>query len=80
VIEKRNIPYTVLLAGTSRTDKPEDKLPGLKNFISFPTTIFLDRKHRVKKVHAGFNGPSTGLYYSEFKAMFEKSIDELTED
>jgi thiol-disulfide isomerase/thioredoxin len=80
VIEKRNIPYTVLLAGTSRADKPEDKLPSLKNFISFPTTIFLDRNHRVKKVHAGFNGPSTGLYYSEFKAMFEKSIDELTAD
>ncbi len=78
VIEKRNIPYPVLLAGTSRADKPEDKLPTLKNFISFPTTIFLDRNHKVKKVHAGFNGPSTGLYYSEFKTMFEKSIDEIT--
>lgn len=80
VIEKRKIPYTVLLAGTSRADKPEDKLPSLKNFISFPTTIFLDRQHRVKKVHAGFNGPSTGLYYTEFKTMFEKSIDEITQD
>ena len=51
VIEKRKIPYTVLLAGTSREDKPEEKLPTLKNFISFPTTIFLDKNHKVKKVH-----------------------------
>lgn len=80
VIEKRKIPYLVLLAGTSREDKPEEKLPTLKNFISFPTTIFLDKNHKVKKVHAGFNGPSTGLFYSEFKMMFEKTIQELIAD
>lgn len=77
VVNKRAIPYIVLLAGTSRDDKPEDKLPTLKNFISFPTTIFLNKEHKVLKVHAGFNGPGTGLYYSEFKKMFEETIEEL---
>ncbi|MBY0515626.1 MAG: TlpA family protein disulfide reductase [Bacteriovoracaceae bacterium] len=78
VAKKRAIPYTVLLAGSSSADKPAEKLPGMKNFISFPTTIFLDKNHKVMKVHAGFNGPGTGLYYDEFKKMFEKTIDELT--
>lgn len=77
VVKKRAIPYPVLLAGTSKDDSPANKLPGIKNFISFPTTIFLDKKHRVFKVHAGFNGPGTGLYYDEFKTMFEKTISEL---
>lgn len=78
VVKKRAIPYPVLLAGTTSTDTPAIKLPGIKNFISFPTTIFLNKNHQVHKVHAGFNGPGTGLYYDEFKTMFENTINELT--
>jgi peroxiredoxin len=77
VVKKRGIPYPVLLAGTSGADTPATKLPGIKNFISFPTTIFLNKNHQVHKVHAGFNGPGTGLYYDEFRTMFEKTILEL---
>lgn len=77
VVKKRAIPYPVLLAGTSPADTPAKALPGIKNFISFPTTIFLDKTHKVVKVHAGFNGPSTGLYYSEFKQMFEATVNAL---
>jgi len=78
VVKKRAIPYPVLLAGTSGADTPATKLPGIKNFISFPTTIFLNKNHQVHKVHAGFNGPGTGLYYNEFKTMFETTISEIT--
>ncbi len=77
VAKKRQIPYPVLLAGTSRDDKPEAKLPGLKGFASFPTTIFLDRGHKVVKVHSGFNGPGTGLYYEEFKKLFHETVEKL---
>lgn len=77
VVKKREIPYPMLLAGVDGNDTPEKKLPGIKNFISFPTTIFLNREHKVHKVHAGFNGPGTGLYYSEFKNMFEQTVNEL---
>jgi peroxiredoxin len=77
VVKKRGIPYPVLVAGTSGADTPATKLPGIKNFISFPTTIFLNKNHQVHKVHAGFNGPGTGLYYDEFRTMFEKTILEL---
>jgi len=77
VVKKREIPYPVLLAGTSGADTPATKLPGIKNFISFPTTIFLNKNHQVHKVHAGFNGPGTGLYYDEFKKMFETTINEI---
>jgi thiol-disulfide isomerase/thioredoxin len=75
---KRAIPYPVLLAGTSSADSPANKLPGIKNFISFPTTIFLDKNHKVHKVHAGFNGPGTGMHYMEFQKMFNATIEELT--
>lgn len=77
VVKKREIPYPVLVAGTSSDDKPETKLPGIKNFLSFPTTIFLNKQHQVYKVHTGFNGPGTGIYYDEFKKSFNATVDEL---
>ena len=51
------------------------KIPTLKNFISFPTTVFLNKKHEVVKVHAGFNGPATGKFFDEWKVEFEKDVE-----
>jgi len=77
VIDRNKIPYTVLLAGSTAQDKPAEKLKGLKNFISFPTTIFLNKGHQVVKVHAGFNGPSTGEFFETWKTEFNQTVDEL---
>ena len=71
------VPYTILQVGSTAEDKPADKLPGLKNFISFPTTIFLNKKHEVVKVHAGFSGPSTGEFFEKWKIEFNQTINEL---
>ena len=77
VQDKLKVPYTILQAGSTAEDKPMDKLKGLKNFISFPTTIFLDKNHHVVKVHAGFSGPSTGEYYKLWIKEFNDNIDGL---
>jgi thiol-disulfide isomerase/thioredoxin len=74
---KYKIPYTVLLAGSTSEDKPMEKLKGLNNFISFPTTIFLNKKHEVLKVHTGFSGPSTGEFYDKWKKEFNLIVDQL---
>jgi thiol-disulfide isomerase/thioredoxin len=67
--------YTLLIAG-NRT-KRQEIYPGLENFQGYPTTVFLDRKHRVRKIHAGFNGPATGAEYEKFKDEFEKFMQVL---
>ncbi len=77
VKQKKNIPYTILIAGTTAEDKPKDKIQGLTNFISFPTTVFLNRKHEVVKVHAGFSGPSTGEYFEKWKSEFDQTVNGL---
>ena len=77
VQKKMKVPYVILQAGSTSEDKPAEKLLGLKNFISFPTTIFLDKKHKVIKVHAGFSGPSTGEYFEKWKTEFNQTVDEL---
>ncbi len=71
------VPYPILQVGSTSEDKPVDKLPGLTNFISFPTTIFLNKKHQVVKVHAGFTGPSTGDFFEKWKQEFNETVNEL---
>nr|WP_298999046.1 TlpA disulfide reductase family protein [uncultured Allomuricauda sp.] len=75
-----NIPYPVLLAqyGTSDKRLANEKLPMLNHVLSYPTTIFIDRKGDVKKIHTGFNGPATGEKYKEYIEDFENTIKELT--
>lgn len=77
VSKKTKLPYTLLQAGSTAEDKPMEKIPSLKNFISFPTLIFLNKNHKVIKVHAGFTGPSTGKFYEDWKSDFNKNIDEI---
>ncbi len=73
-----NIPYTILATGYT-TNKAEilKSLPMLTDFKGFPTSILIDRKGRVRKIHTGFSGPGTGEYYEKFKAEFEKNLNEL---
>jgi thiol-disulfide isomerase/thioredoxin len=79
VQKQKQVPYTLLLAGSTAEEKPMDQIKGLKNFISFPTTIFLNRKHEVVKVHAGFTGPGTGQFYEEWKKEFNTIVDKTLE-
>ncbi len=77
VQKKYEVPYPILQAGSTAEDKPMEKIVGLKNFISFPTTIFLDRQHKVIKVHAGFSGPGTGEYFETWKTEFNQTVNQM---
>lgn len=73
------ISYPVLLAqyGSSSKVKANEKLPMLNHVLSYPTTIFIDKDRKVRKIHTGFNGPATGEKYVAFKKEFESFINEL---
>jgi len=73
------VPYPILLAqyGTSNKKKANEKLPMLNHILSYPTTIFIDKRGTVRKIHTGFNGPATGGDYVEFKQEFEGFIEDL---
>nr|WP_298425962.1 TlpA disulfide reductase family protein [uncultured Kordia sp.] len=79
-LQKRlNIPYPILLAqfGTSDKKKAQEKLPMLNHVLSYPTTIFIDKKGKVRRIHTGFNGPATGDKYVAFKKDFENFVSKL---
>jgi hypothetical protein len=56
---------------------PQKSLPMLADYKGFPTTIIVDKKGDVRKIHTGFSGPGTGKYYTEFVHEFEKLTDDL---
>lgn len=80
--ENIGIDYPILLAqfGSSDKDEAQKKVPMLNHVLSYPTTIFIDKTHKVRKIHTGFNGPATGQKYIDFKADFESFINTLLEE
>ena len=74
------ITYDILFAGQSGTANASKALPALNGISAFPTTIFIDKKGNVRKVHTGFTGPATGKFYEEFKVEFNTLINKLLEE
>lgn len=73
-----NIPWPLLITGyTPAKGDPQKSLPMLADFKGFPTTIIIDKKGKVNKIHTGFSGPGTGVHYTEFTAEFEKLTNNL---
>ena len=77
--ESTGISYPILLAqfGSSSKVKANEKLPMLNHVLSYPTTIYIDKTGKVRKIHTGFNGPATGNKFIDFKTEFDKFIEEL---
>ena len=71
------IEYTTLVAGISDKDDAARKLPMLQSFVAFPTTIFIDRKGTVRKIHTGYSGPATGDHYVQFVSEVKATLDQL---
>jgi len=79
--ERLGIRYPILLAQYGNlADKKlaQQKLPMLNNLISYPTTLFLDKKGSIRKINTGFNGPATGKKYKVFKNEFENFMNVLS--
>ncbi|PKP41219.1 MAG: TlpA family protein disulfide reductase, partial [Bacteroidetes bacterium HGW-Bacteroidetes-10] len=43
----------------------------------FPTTIFIDKKGVVRRIHSGFSGPGTGIHYQNFVKEFTTFVEGL---
>jgi thiol-disulfide isomerase/thioredoxin len=75
--DRWNIPYPLLLTGTTTQDPDAPRLPQLDAIRGYPTTIFIDRKGMVRHIHTGFSGPATGEHYTELARDFEERVRTL---
>lgn len=75
--DKFGIPFPLLLAGTNDVEAAAATQPQLEGFTAFPTTLFIGRDGRVRKVHAGFYGPATGAQHTALVQDFARTVDAL---
>ena len=57
-----NLTYPIVFAGSTRIADREKALPQLNKIMSFPTSIYINKKGEVVKIHTGFSGPGTSQY------------------
>ena len=77
--DRYNVKYPVLNTEVTVNDslRTEKTLPELTSIKFFPSSIILDKKGKVRKLDTGFNGPGTGVHYTEYKKEFEQTINDL---
>jgi thiol-disulfide isomerase/thioredoxin len=78
-ITRFNVTYPILATGVTSSDslRSEKTLPEIREIAGFPTTIFIDKKGLVRKIHTGFNGPGTGEHYEIQKKEFTDLVNNL---
>lgn len=75
-----NIEYPVLVGCTNNKDSIARNLPMLGTIYSYPTTIFIDKKGKVRRIHTGYSGPATGLHYEKWVTDFTSYVDKLLKE
>lgn len=75
--ERHGLTYPVLFAGTTKGAAASAPISLLDGWKGYPTTLFLDRSHRIVKARSGFDGPSTGARFTAQKKELEAAVKEI---
>ena len=76
-VERFGTTHPILLAGTTRDAPTSPATLPLEGWEGYPTTLFLDRQHRIVKIHSGFDGPATGERFTRLKKEIESAVETL---
>jgi thiol-disulfide isomerase/thioredoxin len=75
--EKLNLDFTFLVGGNAKKALASEHFSALNQIISFPTSIYIGRDGRIRRVHTGFNGPGTGKLYTDYVQQTNALIEGL---
>lgn len=75
--ERYGLEYPVLIAGTLKSAPTSATMAQLVGWEGYPTTLFLDRGHRIVKTHSGFDGPATGAHFARLKGEMDRTVKRL---
>ena len=74
--ERLDLPYKVLVGGYYDKKEAASHVPFLEGIKAYPTMVFLDKDHRIARIHTGFDGPATSGY-REFTLDFNNFVKSL---
>jgi thiol-disulfide isomerase/thioredoxin len=74
------ITYEPYIGGKSLKSNAHEVFPQLNHVMSYPTTIIIDKKNQVRKIHTGFYGPGTGKYYEHHTELLTMFVAQLLQE
>ena len=78
--ERFGITFPLLFCGTTDDPNVDARLRSqVEEFFAYPTTFFVGRDGRVKKVHVGFKGPGIGEEFQQQVEEYYQVVRELLE-
>lgn len=77
MIKQNQFDFTFVIAGKANKTLANQHFPMLNHVMSFPTTLYLDKTGKVRKIYTGFYGPATGVYYETFYKETFAFLEEL---
>ncbi|MCB0793714.1 MAG: TlpA family protein disulfide reductase [Flavobacteriales bacterium] len=75
--DELGVEYPITYAGLASKSVAAEKLPFLDHVMSFPTTLFIDRLGKVRRIRTGFYGPGTGEHYAIYKRNLNHFLERL---
>jgi peroxiredoxin len=72
--------YHFLYAGPRGRESIRAVLYPLEGMMAYPTTLFIDRKGKIRLAETGFSGPGTGSHYEEFSRKTREFIEDLLDE
>lgn len=75
-----SVDYPIVYGGSSNRDSSSAVLPMISQVNAYPTTLILDRKGEVRKIHTGFSGPAAKEEYAAYKKDFESFMNSLLQE
>jgi len=75
--KKMGVNYPLLLGGAADKKQAAKVFPMLNHIMSFPTLLFINSDGQIVKIHTGFNGPATGMYYDSFTTEMTNLLEDL---
>lgn len=74
--KRYNVPYPILIGGSNSKAQTSGLFPFLNEITSYPTSFFVNPSGEIIKIHTGFSGPGTGVYFETYKKDLESFIEQ----
>jgi thiol-disulfide isomerase/thioredoxin len=76
------VEYPMLITGVRVSDslRTEKTLPNITAVNVFPTSLYIGKDRKIRKIETGFNGPGTGIHYDAYIKEFEETVEALLKE
>lgn len=78
--DRYGIEHPILFAGDSSRQSRGELIPALNDITAFPTTLFIDRRGKVRRIHTAFPGPATGQRHLDYQRELRSFVGMLLDE